>query len=534
MWTNCKNALKLAAKREGVAEFCAFLGLLLLRYFWLGVAYYPQLDDYAQYYNNTAFGQSPWQAIAQMGLLKSRPLAGVMDVTLWSSLWQHMALALVIISVLYVVSGLLFKSALQKHFAISRLFLVLYLLIPFGYEGVYWISASSRIVVGLFFAALAGWFIQKLAETSKLRFVFFWMGAQLLSFGFYEQIIVFSAAYSFFLFALNWKALKGKVAWFALTGVNGLLYVFITSLQKGFSMYNARMSIVLPWQDGFATVQRAIEGFVTTWVGSLKICWNGLQRGLPLFFTSLWIVLVAVLLVWLWQHRKVTGQRGLWLGLLMGVLLFLAPMAPFFVIENPHITLRNIVPSFVGMALIGDVVISKVVRKPVIYQGLCSLFIVLFIIISLSETKDYQYNHTQDQLLAQTLTPYVSKTEKIAILNLRPYWDEEQNWMHSDHVLSNAASDWALLGLMRNVLNDNKIKPIMPITVPMTWGGWNREARQLCNFDKVYYYKQGSLTELTYKQTGEFDYDLYQDGQKVGRIIDTEGDGKLELYEEIT
>lgn len=531
MWTNFKKAAAAMFRREGTGEFCAFFGLLLVRYFWFGVAYYPQLDDYAQYYNNTAFGQTAWGAIAQMGLLKSRPLAGVLDVTVWASFWGNMAVALAIISALYVASGLLFKAALKGHFAVSRLFLVLYLLVPFAYEGVYWISASSRIVVGLFFAALAGFFIEKLVRTGKNHYVIWWLVAQLLSFGLYEQMIVFSLAYSFLLFALNWKELRKKVLLFGLSAVNIVIYVLVTSLQKGFSMYSTRMSVVLPWQDGFSTAIKACWGFFDAWLAAVQITLRGFVRGVP-HLASLWVVVVAVLVYWLWRnHKGMPGKGNVWLGLGVGALLFLAPMAPFFVLENPHVTLRNIVPSFCGMALMGDVLVSWIFKNPKVYRVVCTGVAALFFTVSLSETYDYRYNHLQDQKLAEALVPYVSQTEKIAILNLQPYWDVGQNKPYSDHVLSNAASDWALLGLMRNVCDTNKLAPVMPITAPDTWGGWNREARQLQNFDRVYYYQEGSLLELTYEKTGEFNYTLYQDGVPFGKIVDTMGDGKLELYE---
>ena len=111
---------KLISSETFIIGFACF-ALLLVRYFWQGVAYYPQMDDYIQYHNYSDFYGSVSAAVENLGLLRARPLAGIMDIAVWSKLWGNMHIAVMIISALYVVSGILFKNVFEKYFNMSNI-----------------------------------------------------------------------------------------------------------------------------------------------------------------------------------------------------------------------------------------------------------------------------------------------------------------------------------------------------------------------------------------------------------------------------
>ena len=54
--------------------FALIFALVLLRFCYYGFTYYPQLDDYIQLHNQSAY-YSAKAVILDMGLLSSRPLA---------------------------------------------------------------------------------------------------------------------------------------------------------------------------------------------------------------------------------------------------------------------------------------------------------------------------------------------------------------------------------------------------------------------------------------------------------------------------
>ena len=141
--------------REGMLlAFVVLFALVFVRYCCYGLEYFPQLDDYIQLHNQSAY-YSAKAVILDMGLLSSRPLASVMDYFFWSHFWSFLMAAVALISAMYAASACLFRRVWGEYFGTGYLFLVVYALLPLGMEGTYWISASNRVVPSLFFVALA-------------------------------------------------------------------------------------------------------------------------------------------------------------------------------------------------------------------------------------------------------------------------------------------------------------------------------------------------------------------------------------------
>ena len=71
----------LIKNRRATAAVFLFSALVLLRFFYYGAAYFPQLDDYIQYIK---FGQESDVSglIESIGLLSARPLSGLLNVFL--------------------------------------------------------------------------------------------------------------------------------------------------------------------------------------------------------------------------------------------------------------------------------------------------------------------------------------------------------------------------------------------------------------------------------------------------------------------
>ena len=87
-------------------------GLLILRACAYGYEYFPQLDDYIQYWYYPGFASFA-KLCAKTGLLGSRPLSGVMDYFVWSPLpWMT---CVVILSVLVAVSAVIFREVLRRY-----------------------------------------------------------------------------------------------------------------------------------------------------------------------------------------------------------------------------------------------------------------------------------------------------------------------------------------------------------------------------------------------------------------------------------
>ena len=154
-------------KGEFLIPFLAVFLLISIRYLYFGFEYYPQLDDYIQHHNYAA-QSGVWENIQTLGLLAARPLAGVLDITLWSWLWPVQIIGVLLVSAMYATAAVQFQKLFAKLFGTSSFFTVVFALLPLGIEGTYWMSASTRIIPGLMFAALsASCFLRFLEEGGR-------------------------------------------------------------------------------------------------------------------------------------------------------------------------------------------------------------------------------------------------------------------------------------------------------------------------------------------------------------------------------
>ena len=149
--------------KKGGRELLSVLllfALVFIRFTYYGLKYYPQLDDYLHYSIYT-----PQTITADF--LTTRPLASIFDIYVWGSFWGNMIVAVLILSILYTLAIYLLMRVFRQYFSCGWMFLLIAALLPLGFEGLYWISASSRIIVGLFFASLAALMLQCFYERRK-------------------------------------------------------------------------------------------------------------------------------------------------------------------------------------------------------------------------------------------------------------------------------------------------------------------------------------------------------------------------------
>ena len=130
----------------------------------------------------------------RLGLLAARPLAGILDITLWSWLWPCSIVGVLILAALYSIAAIELCKLFEKLLGTSKLFIAIFALLPLGIEGTYWMSASTRIIPGLFFAAISAKFFVKYLESKRFKYELFSLICQFITFCFYEQTAVFSCA----------------------------------------------------------------------------------------------------------------------------------------------------------------------------------------------------------------------------------------------------------------------------------------------------------------------------------------------------
>ncbi len=489
--------------------FLLLFGLVFFRFCYFGLEYFPQLDDYIQLHNYSAY-YTFGQVVLDMDLLTARPLAALGDYFVWGQFWGFMMAGVAVISAMFAASACLFRAVWRQYFGTGYVFLVVYTLLPLGMEGTYWVSASNRVVPALFFTALAMWLFWRWCRDGKPLMVCLFFVTQLVSFGFYEQGLVLSVTGVFLIAILEFRVEWKRALFSLLTFVNAALYFMITkSFDTGYNLMANRMKLTLPWQDGwdlvFESASRQVEeSFLSA---GWKTMTRGFRRGLEVIFSDLnllWVlILLALCALLFFCVKKYTVQTSRApAGLTVGFLMALAPVTIFFVLAVPAFALRNTVFSFCGIALMADGLLGLILRKTklrgVITGGLCTVFVLIACISSVSELADYRQTYYNDQQAAAAVREALDEGRavpigtKVAVVNLQPDYLPEQNFPYREHIHGATESVWAFTGLLSCESGNYAFPHVTPIPDPT--------GIDLTPFDVVLYYDHESGTALPYKK----------------------------------
>ncbi len=526
-----------------LSAFVIFFLLSMLRFSGFGLTYFHQLDDYIQYHN---YPTANFLTLAlQEGLLISRPLANIADYFVWGPMFSYMMLAVAILTGIYTATMLILRKLLQRYFEVSPFFLVIVCLLPLGIEGLYWVSASTRIVLGLFFAVLAAWYFVCWIDKGKICHLFLYGILQILPFGFYEQCAVLSMTFVLGIGLLEWKQHHKRffaAFWSIGCMIGYLLFVRCLSI---FNPYATRMELIFPVSCSYYTkiflpdiLNQISKVFFE---GCFLISGKGFLRGLSMMTQPtklLWLLLVLVCctgLFWLLLHTPARKEntnkvRGIFFSFVSGFLLALAPITIFFVLANPYFPLRNAVTSFAGIALMIDAFLQLLFRKDLkkhrlVLSILSVCTVILFSIASLTEIYDYRETNRYDHQIANIVLTALDRDNipsniRVGILNIEPTYIPNQSFRHAEHIVGCTSSDWAFTGLL------SSIKPNQPSVTPLgsqVYAAWNREVNHPITFQWLYYYDGVDLLPVVAKQDKEKYCGIYlTSGELLGIVWEDE------------
>ncbi len=524
--------------RRTLACAVLFILALLLRASFGGVYYEPILDDTVQYLlypTSRDYGA----LIAQEGLFASRPLAAVMDLFVVGQMRENLFLAVILMAVMHGASAALFQRVLSRFFTVGPIFSVIYTLLPLGCEGTYWLSAATRVVSGLFFTACAAAVLCDFIDRGKWWRVPLFFLLELLSFGFYEQILVLSLTLSALIFLHHWRDRRASAAWLAFLCV-GIYFGFTSYFQTESPLAN-RMELILPdtpyyfevflpdlaWQIGVSFLSAGVR---TTFLG----CWRGLLACVTGGMGG-WLYLIAAAGLGVWyavmqwprRGRAVVSIAGWRRALVWGFLLAIAPVTPFLVIARPYFSLRSTVPSFLGAAILIDLLFRSLIRRRRLMAVAASAVLFVCLLGCASEIGDYKATAAADRALAEAILARESEMDgRVGFLSVKEFPVAEQNYAYHEHIASVAAADWTLLSKLTAV----KGSPVAFTPVPLVtegfsfYRGWNRDAKRISGFDQLWLWENGELIPLTAEQIGEQDYRLYYPDGTLWAVIWEEGE----------
>lgn len=517
--------------------------LLALRACAFGLQYWPQLDDYIQYHNYaTYFTFSQLQET--VGVLASRPLAGLADYFLWAPMFGTMLIGVLIVSALYALAAVWMKGLLERYVPVGPVFLVVMALLPLGVEGTYWMSASTRVVMGLLCACLAAKLFGRWLDGGGLGWALAFLPAMALPFGFYEQSAVLAMTLVLGMGLLEFFKHRKRVllALWALPAAGA--YFAVTRLLAHGGVYAGRTKLMLPVSDYYwKTFLPDILGQVKTVFvqGNFYTLAKGFVRGMRQVLSGellIFFLLAAVLSV-LYGFLAVRGvrpegRRGrpVLLALAIGALLAIAPVTPFLIIDNPWFSFRGAVTSFAGVALVCDGLVRLMWRKlpgrqvgPAVLAGLSAL---VFCVAGASEIGDYRDTYYNDQRAAQAAmaaliqdypTGESAQGVRVGVLGLEPSYLPNQNFFWHEHIYGCTESDWAFYGLLESERGERIWPTVIPLPADPMYRAWNAEVNRPSGLDGMYFYDGAQMIPVRLEPVGENDYKVWSaDGVWLGNI----------------
>ena len=412
--------------------FSALLLAMAVRFFALGFKYFPYLDDYIQYDVYKLYDAK--YVFTYIGTIFTRPLAAVADYFVWSHFWNNMHFALAAILIMHFLTAyLLYVSFKKLGITLGTAFFVFFAFSPVIFEGIYWISASSRIVCGMFFAALSVYCFMK---KRVLLFAVF----NLISYLFYEQTMIFSLILAIF---FAYKKDKAYALIPAANAVLTALYYLIFSKSGQFADRN--------------TISFSISNIKKLYHIAENIDIASIFNFLHLNFILI-AVFFSALLCFFGKKSEYSKEK-----LIIGILTVILPYLPYLFLNSVP-AMRNTVLCAVGLGMIFDSVKYKKAYSMLLFF-VCALFINSQLVMLSNQKKVYE----TDKIICRNLAPFIEENKSYYLIGAKGSYVNAS-------LLNVTSSDWALTGAMRSHLNSKNIKLIVPI----------REDNGNKNFGKLY------------------------------------------------
>jgi len=452
----------------------SFFAALILKLFSKGINYFPVLDDHIQYGGYPLY-DSLSHVYFKIGTIVTRPFAALLDPALWGQIYPHLWIVLLIIGVLFFFGVKLISNTLEKMGVFITPFLyVTVLLMPLGFEGTYWISASSRVCVGIFFAGVASALLTKLVSGGNKWLILPYILTTVLSFGFYESVMIISAMLQF---VVVMASLKGKIKnlfYLIVPFLSGIAMLTHYKLASNIGTLGARV-------DSFelSMLGKNIAEFFTQFAeiflqGGTQTTLYAAAEGIDILTAP--SVYSAVMLVLIITVSGFCAYSGAVLPFCtkakftipIGIAFMVLPLVPNILTETVWLTYRSIVPVLFGLGAAITAILAFFLKNRWVRTTVLFVAVFVFMAGNISELDTYKRVSEKDNLLvtevAQQLESDVLSGNKEAIV----VYDENEITTHQvsfykDHVKSVFDSDWALTGAVRAKTRNIKIKMITPM-----------------------------------------------------------------------
>ncbi len=169
-------------------------------------------------------------------------------------------------------------------------------------------------------------------------------------------------------------------------------------------------------------------------------------------------------------HSKPSNKRGI----ILSVLIFILPYAPFVFLKNSYISLRNVIFALIAVGLLLDnIKISKNISL-----ALFSLLLSVFLLSSANEVMQYKKVYQIDKAICENIinSKLINEDKTYYLVGAKPLY-ADISACFNEHIHNVTQSDWALTGAIRAYSKNLNIKKVIPI---------QNEAEMKNDYEKIY------------------------------------------------
>jgi len=478
---------------------------MLLRSFYFGITYFYFLDDYNTYgiffrRNDNIFTD----IILYYAHYTWRPIAFFADAYITQWFWPNMWLVLLFYTLMHFATVFIFWRVMVMSKMNFGLFgIIIISLTPILAEAVYWIGASTRLVAGMFFSITSVYFLLKYLTSDRhmitvgaRKFLFLYIVFNVISNGFFEQIIAFNLVFTLFIIMMTRDRIFEYGKTIVLTPIIGAVFISVYYIiMAPYGRVGERADLI-GLSDIFPHILQT-----TATIGNLliitnyEISVNGFLRGISLMF-NIWGVFVILVLsvfsifIFFAYNRAYLAfederEEKFLLRLFFGILIAVAAFGPFYLLQPQGIPPRTIYPAIFGIAIFLDTILSMIaaIRPIKIVRPIISvLFIVPFFIIYIAEVNNYRLLEEIDRKVIHSFLEAFEESgysdqDTVVLFNTR-YTIADVTGGGNPHRLENiTSSNWAMLGIANATSRDFYFRDMQPIQdgrqLPRGWANYS-------------------------------------------------------------
>ena len=437
--------------------------IINFRYLYYNYNYFPILDDNSMY---GFFAKFKPVEILQIfpDFIKTRPFAVLFDVFFISRIWNWSGLILFIMTVLFFLSCFfLYKVSQKVNIGIGYIAILFFTLNPFGFEGYYWIAASSRLIGGLFFSSLALYILVLIKDRYESGnkviglILLFWV-SHMISMGFYEQVIAFTFISACALILFLFRPLKRL--WILVIPVINLVIMGFYYLQSaGSENIQARGNLLT---EGFIKHGEIIteKTFLFFVVKQLKVIYYGALDGISLvvndkswWFIAVIIIISALMGLVIYKYFDKNKKQKYMYKIIVGIVLIFVPMMPFYILKTTWIDNRNLFLSIIGLGIVVETIVCFIANKKFLklpMTFLVSFMLVIMMFGNIAEYANVRNTCLVDQRITSECASMIEQSswkEKgkklLFILNTK---ENYSNILTVPHFSNCTVAGWAFMG----------------------------------------------------------------------------------------